>query len=470
MDLGRYIARKAAIAQSVICASVERLWFLDVGSEKIGPGTQLMPLASPDSYRDGFLAMPHDTLAALAARLACTSDVAQRLADEALPIQSRSEVMLSPDLLPAILAKFEISERAPMEVCRAWRTAWLDGDVTRRGLRPAIFPALADLSPPPSWAEGGLCDLHALPDNDSAMHGLALAYGVGGVHLVDKCMRTQCSTEILMDAQFLACGQGRLYVSGGLNVIHSFSLVDLSPIASRNFSSDDGGLGLLADSLMIYELAYTPCALFAAALLDDAWTVLHLDPTSLQLRATFGDDDIVGAVSGLCVLGEELYVGGSFNVHVFSLRGEHMRDLTGDWRRPHLLRACAPTQANSGAHGRSSAARHSGGHAPSDDGGRLYLVEEHEQQRSGWSGPGRRIFVLTPRGETLQVYDCAPQLDYHEHPDCHVQAIIGAMDVFDGKLLLHQEFTPSASMKFARANIDGSRGDGGTRMCAVRGL
>ena len=59
-----------------------------------------------------------------------------------------AEVLLSADLLPAILAPLELKERAAMAVCKAWRAAWLATSATRRGLRPAgVERALPGKSP-----------------------------------------------------------------------------------------------------------------------------------------------------------------------------------------------------------------------------------------------------------------------------------------------------------------------------------
>ena len=101
------------------------------------------------------------------------------------------------------------------------------------------------------------------------------------------------------------------------------------------------------------------------------------------------------------IVGDELFVATEFpgRVHVFSFAGEHLRDVSGDWR----------TVADMVHHD-----------------GRLYVIEcrgeaefvynENEpdadnDDESTWSEAkkqaGKRIFVLTPQGETLQV-GCPP--------------------------------------------------------------
>jgi len=102
----------------------------------------------------------------------------------------------------------------------------------------------------------------------------------------------------------------------------------------------------------------------------------------------FGDDKFRRDAFGIAVVGEELYVSDctAWSLHVFSLAGEHLRELFGDWREPdHLLHVD----------------------------GRLYLSEqddEHDDEviDDDWSQArreaGRRILVLTPKGQALQVW------------------------------------------------------------------
>ena len=69
-------------------------------------------------------------------------------------------------------------------------------------------------------------------------------------------------------------------------------------------------------------------------------------------------------------------------VQVFSLAGDHQRNITGTFRRPLRLLHYD---------------------------GRLYLTE---QIYSLDDACGRRIFVLTPDGQTLQIYRLADQTRY----------------------------------------------------------
>ena len=135
--------------------------------------------------------------------------------------------------------------------------------------------------------------------------------------------------------------------------------------------------------------------------------IVALDAQTLQPRHRFGLSLLHGAV-GMAVVGEELFVSdlGNDRLQVFSLAGEHRRSITGEWKRPIAL--CSVKD-------------------------RLYLIEEADKARDEEGNlinpqPGRRIFVLSSQGDTLQVYT-------HE-----VMVITGLLfsDVlccFDGKLL-----------------------------------
>ena len=65
-------------------------------------------------------------------------------------------------------------------------------------------------------------------------------------------------------------------------------------------------------------------------------------------------------------------------LQVFSLAGEHRRSITGAWKRPMLLRFVKD---------------------------RLYLVEEAGGLDETANPCGRRIFVLSLQGATLQVFE-----------------------------------------------------------------
>ena len=131
--------------------------------------------------------------------------------------------------------------------------------------------------------------------------------------------------------------------------------------------------------------------------------IVALDAQTLQPRHRFGLS-LLNEVCGVVVVGEELFVCdcGNDRLQVFSLAGEHRRSITGEWKRPLAL--CVVKY-------------------------RLYLVEvaDYDQDEEGERiNPlqGRRIFVLSLQGDTLQVYT---------HPD--EGRLFETLCYFDGKLL-----------------------------------
>ena len=111
----------------------------------------------------------------------------------------------------------------------------------------------------------------------------------------------------------------------------------------------------------------------------------------------------------MAVVGEELFVcdSGNDRLQVFSLTGEHRRSITGEWKRPAEL--CFVKD-------------------------RLYLIEGQNYDRDEEDeliNPllGRRIFVLSLQGDTLQVY---------MHP-VEGQTFSENLCCFDGKLLAPSE-------------------------------
>jgi sugar lactone lactonase YvrE len=130
--------------------------------------------------------------------------------------------------------------------------------------------------------------------------------------------------------------------------------------------------------------------------------IVALDAQTLQPRHRFGQT-MLNDAGGMAVVGEELFVCDQKNdrLQVFSLAGEHRRSITGEWKRPKAL--CFVKD-------------------------RLYLIEEqdYDDEEGKFINPlqGRRIFVLSLQGDTLQVYT---------HPD--EGQIFDDLCCFDGKLL-----------------------------------
>ena len=156
---------------------------------------------------------------------------------------------------------------------------------------------------------------------------------------------------------------------------------------------------------------------------DEVWEdeIIALDAHSMQFRYRFGKSLLKATgdhdyqTHAMTVSGEELFVCDMLNdrLQVFSLAGEHRRSITGGWKRPSSL--CVIKD-------------------------RLYLVESHINEnhyiRSETYGPlpddrqtrGRRIFVLSLQGDTLQVYPI-PSRTRNSFSS-------GDLFCFDGKLLV----------------------------------
>ena len=314
--------------------------------------------------------LSHDALATLAAQLARTSDLAQQIAADAIFTAKKAvaEVLLSPDLLPFIAAQFDIGERAPMEVSHLWRSAWMETDGSRRGLRPAKALPLTD-------------DIKQLqvPINDLAgtSNGwLAISHGDNdAVSIVDCDMRQVYLAEDI--GVYVTASSEYLYTTDGTGTVQRRCLADPSQVTSRNVNEEDENTLLTSDT-QIHEILHTDGALFAAGCMDDHYCVMELDPQTLALRNTFGDDYTDGVIHSLAVLADELYAADSLNVLVFSLAGEYRRTLCGEIRGPYVVRACA---------------------------GRIYVLE-----RRAVGSISQRIVVVTPHGETVQIYDCTPHI------------------------------------------------------------
>ena len=120
--------------------------------------------------------------------------------------------------------------------------------------------------------------------------------------------------------------------------------------------------------------------------------ILCFDPTSLAIRFKFGRGRFSDAACGMAAAGDELFVGdrGGHRLQVFSLSGEHLRDINGGsgrfwcpWQLIHFD-------------------------------GRLYVLEEYgtapgededfDADTAAAEHLGRRVFVLTLAGDVLQVY------------------------------------------------------------------
>ena len=363
-----------------------------------------MPTASTTRLRARLASQPHEELLDLLVQLASRSAEISRDVDEflaarnPLPEWAVTRVLLSEDLMPAILAPLDVMHAAAMDVCQTWRMAWRATDGTRRGLRPAA--AMPAVTPP---LGNHVLDMVALDDERLCIST------EWEMRIVNKQMQTRHTIE--HGAESLAAGNGRLFTTSasGPECVRSYLLTDYSLAAERVFEEE-----------FVRDLAFAPGGpLFLVTGSennddddDNGRDRIHaLDPATLETRFTFGEFDC-GALQGIAIVGDELYVGHQpdHSLRVFSFTGEALRDIKGDWRRPAMLRFVN---------------------------GRLYLFDDRELPRADDSEEvkaakrptGRRVFVLTPQGDTLQIYDCTPHL--HGTID-----VVVSMTVFNKKLIV----------------------------------
>ena len=359
-----------------------------------------MPRPFTDRMRARLASLPHELLLELLVQLASLSAETRQLAENflaahnPLPEWAVTRVLLSEDLMSSILAPLEVTDAAAMDVCSTWRMAWRATDNTRRGLRPAA--AVPVVTPP---LDDYVVDMVALDEE-------RLCLGIENeMRIVNKQM--QMLHTIDFDAFRTAVGNGRLYATDGNLTLRAYQLTDYSLAAERVFEDDVEEEDV--DQVDITDLALAPGGpLFAVDI--GQGRILALDPASLETRFTFGNFDAY-TLRSMVIVGNELYVGHQpdHSLRVFSLTGESLREIKGDWREPLTLRFVNE---------------------------RLYLLEWGEHPQPGDSEEvkaakrmtRRRVFALTPQGETLQIYDCSPHLQEGE--------FVMSMNVFDGKLLL----------------------------------
>ena len=362
--------------------------------------------------------------------LAANNPLAQRLVEE---------VLLSSDLAPHVLARLPLEDSAAAAVCSLWADGW---KATREG-HGRLTRVAFDLP------AGVLEDCHgmaAIPGNDEKL----AVCSDDKVIILDRSMRVVTSiTDVRTDVHEAG---GYVQISGSITADEQSIYIAESlagevgdgggrwPILRITHDGkelarceDPNGCGLGRNGrCVVAPGGLLFCKGFAHERTENQDEIFALDAHSLQLRYRFGKS-LFGSCSaasdwpsgvgphlgqdsacGLAVVGEELFVCDMMNdrLQVFSLAGEHRRSITGGWKQPSSL--CVIKD-------------------------RLYLVESHTH--SGQFGPfgpspyednkqtrGRRIFVLSLQGETLQVYPI-PARNWSSFSR-------GDLCCFDGKLLM----------------------------------
>jgi hypothetical protein len=299
-------------------------------------------------------------------------------AHKPLPLWAVEGVLLSSDLMPHVLAPLQLEDGAAAAVCSRWANGWKATSEGRRRLRQVAFDFPQEL-----LDKDNNFELVVIPHTEQLVVMTGTMW-----RILDHSMHTVTSFD-RPDDNFcgpIAADEQSIYAAhlenqclcrlthDGTTVAeyvfqngYSGLCIVLAPVSSPSLAPDHGQLGGL---LFCTELDETEGA---------GHEILALDAQSLQLRYRFGQSLLKDA-GGLTVIGDELFVcdGGNNRLQVFSLAGEHRRSITGEWNAPAGL--CFAKD-------------------------RLYLIESGlDEQDSKDPLQGRRIFVLSLQGETLQVY------------------------------------------------------------------
>ena len=303
-------------------------------------------------------------------------------------------VLLSSDLVPLVLASLQLEDGAAAAVCSLWAEGWKATSEGRRRLTRVAFDFPPEL----------LVDLNDMAVIPGADEQLVVSSG-HTIRILDRSMSTVTSftgddrlTTITTDEQSI---YATAFSAFHLRLTHNGTEVACH-------EDPDGYAGycpVRAPGGLLFCVRYKEADAYEQ---DDANydqdEIVALDAHSLQPRYRFGKS-LLNDARGLAVVGEELFVCDMKNnrLQVFSLAGEHRRSITGEWKRPASL--CVVKD-------------------------RVYLIEScdiaDDDPLNEIQTRGRRIFVLSLQGDTLQVYPIPIE----------GKSFSGSLIYFDGKLLV----------------------------------
>ena len=340
--------------------------------------------------------LPYDELVRVAAEL-CEQLPQARLKFDALlsqqtplPEWAINSVLMSADLIAHLFASLEMPDSAAACVCKAWRQAWADTADQRRGLRSGR--QLAQSGSVPWWNGAALLSLAAHPNGD----WIAIHLGHGDdMYIVNPDMQLIHSFDVMNQLSNILVTEDFIFttVNGVLPGIIRYEarmpftkLDEYEPPEGHNFLGFEG-------------MAIANGVLYAAAWVDDYEDedkqdeLFALDAHTLELRFRFGRGAFRRQAFGMAIVGEELYVCDSHArcLRVFSLAGEQLREVRGDWRVPKSIRHFD---------GRLYLHEMDTG----EEGFTLAAGETTENWPDTEDVAGQRIFVLAPDGQTLQVW------------------------------------------------------------------
>ena len=335
-----------------------------------------------------------------------------------LPQWAVEGVLHSSDLLPHVLSLLQLKDGAAAAVCSQWADDWKATSEGRRHLTRAPFNFPQDLVERSSSYLRTWSSMHlaVIPGDDEQLvvriEGknelcilardmstvASFPYGFGG------SMDTAMGGSIVADEQFIYVAEH--YTVSRLT--HDGTVVASYHAVGANGLGENISVPVLAAGGLLFcvHIGYHDDPDLPNGAIGEE-EIFALDAQSLQLRYRFGLG-LLNDARGLTVIGEELFVIDHSNhrLQVFSLAGEHRRSITGEWMWPAEL--CVVKD-------------------------RIYLVEGnctdfYEEDPTGGLR-GRRIYVLSLQGDTLQVY---PMPSHHQPGSSLV--------CFDDKLLVRWEF------------------------------
>ena len=293
-------------------------------------------------------------------------------------------VLLSSDLVPHLLAPLQLADGAAAAVCSRWAVGWKATSEGRRRLTRVAFDFPQDLL---------------------GQNSLGMAVTPGGDELV---VRSDSTVHILapdMSSRSFELPDGHCYIAASEQFL--YATANGGAITSLTHDGTEVASYVDPEKAIVYPVLGPGGLLFCVLYNDDdpeQEEIIALDAQTLQPRHRFGLS-LLNDVRGMVVVGEELFVcdSGNDRLQVFSLAGEHRRSITGEWKRPVAL--CLVND-------------------------RLYLAEAADDLKDDEGEVihplrGRRIFVLSLQGDTLQVYTNPVE----------GQTFGGNLCCFDGKLL-----------------------------------
>lgn len=352
--------------------------------------------------------LSHEQLLAIAAAGCEASGGVQKIADAFVRLHlgdAAASVMLSIDLVPHLLAPLGPCDGAAAAVCKLWAKAWKDTGEFRRYLTKVAFK----FNFPHDVLGASFVPNTAVP-YQHGNHDISMAV-VSGDDTRAPFLVVRYGNTVSIVKQDMTCDDHFLVpsASGDIAANHDFIWVvnileEISFIECRTLGGIIVGKWDVVDEDSIREIAFpvvAPDQLLFCVIFDDGDDTYYdkiaaLNAMTLELLFTFGLHSSEAPEASdasephqfvpheLVVVGDELFVCDTLNsqLQVFSHTGEHKRAIEGAWQRPKYL--CFEKD-------------------------RLYLVEEvNTSSNCVYMDCGKRIFVLSLKGETLQVLPVAP--------------------------------------------------------------